>query len=255
MSEPPTAWRRLVTFFRLLPEVCANCIRFHVFFVLPRWFHAPSRIQTGTRRISLRFPDEAGIHSDFITCLLRNDYGLRRRLGDVRTILDVGANVGFFALAARARYPHTLIHVYEPNPRVLPYLHANLADTNISIYPEAVGGVPGFVAMVDEGASNEARTLACTHADSGIRQVNLATAMERLGRRVDLLKLDCEGAEWEILKQEMRWETVRNIRMEYHTWHGGTLEDVVALLAARGFRIQYTGGFNDAGGMVWAVRE
>jgi hypothetical protein len=59
----------------------------------------------GRRCVNLRFTPEEGVDADFITCFLHNDYGLGRKLREVRTILDVGANIGFFSLAARGHYP------------------------------------------------------------------------------------------------------------------------------------------------------
>ena len=205
--------------------------------------------------MALRFPREEGVDSDFITCFLRNTYGLGQQLGEVRAILDVGANAGFFSLAARAHYPEAAIHAYEPNPRILPYLHANVDGSDVVVYPEAVSDAEGFVTMLDDGPSDEARTRLSDGSKGGIRQIGLRTAVERMGGRVDLLKLDCEGAEWEILRlDDDCWRAVRNIRMEYHEYDGATLEQAVQMLAARGFRVIHAGSFNEVGGTIWAVR-
>jgi hypothetical protein len=57
----------------------------------------------------------------------------------------------------------------------------------------------------------------CTTSDSGdIPVVSLRTAIERMGGSVDLLKLDCEGAEWSILEHPEAFSAVRCVRMEYH---------------------------------------
>jgi FkbM family methyltransferase len=199
----------------------------------------------------LRLPEDHGAQSDFFACFIRNDYGLRHELDTVQTILDVGANVGFFSIAARARYPRAVIHAYEPNPRVLPFLEANVSELGISVYPEAVGGDEGRVSMLDSGASNQART--STNAAGTISQVTLETAIARLGGSVDLLKLDCEGAEWDLFQLGDCWRKVRDIRMEYHLFHGETVEQVEQTLRGLGFVV--TRCKPDAGfGMVWATR-
>lgn len=110
MTETIPASRRLGRFVQSLPEVCVNCARFRVPFLLPRWFKMPSRIRVGDRIVDLEYLDEEGVGADFITCVLRNTYGLGRHLADIRTIVDVGASFGFFSLAARARYPDAAIH-------------------------------------------------------------------------------------------------------------------------------------------------
>ena len=254
MSKVPSAWQRLAALVRQFPQTSANCVRFRVFFLLPRWFRMPSGIRLANRHIALQFPKEDGVDADFITCFLRNTYGLGQQLGVVRTILDIGANAGFFTLAARAHYPEAVIHAYEPNPRILPCLHANTAGLSIAVYPEAVSNLEGFVTMIQDGPSNAARTRLSDRSADGIRQISLRTAIERMGGRVDLLKLDCEGAEWEILRIRDDWEAVRHIRMEYHEYEGATLDKAVQLLKARGFRVIRTGSLNEVGGTLWATR-
>lgn len=42
------------------------------------------------------------------------------------------------------------------------------------------------------------------------------TAIKRLGGHADLVKLDCEGAEWEFLKDVASWHSVRFVTIEYY---------------------------------------
>jgi FkbM family methyltransferase len=245
---------RLLWFFLLLPETCSNCIRFRVLFLLPRWFKMPSKVHVAKRSVILHFLKEEGVDADFITCFLRNAYGLGRKLEGVRTIIDVGANFGFFSLAARERYSGATIHAYEPNPRIQQALRANVPDLNIQIFPEAVGNSDGYVTMIDIGPSNQARTRSSEDSCGGIQQVSLEHAIERIGGSVDLLKLDCEGAEWEILTPNDHWKSVRNIRMEYHLFDGETVEQATAALAEFGFEIIHLRKQGEDGGVIWAQR-
>jgi FkbM family methyltransferase len=210
----------------------------------------PERVRTAGKTVSLRYPPEQGVSTDFIGCCIRNDYGLSEQLARVDTILDIGANLGFFSIAARSHYPHAKIHAYEPNPRVLPFLQYNISRLGIEIYPEAVGAESGLVSIIDNGASNQART-ALTD-DGAIPLICLDIAIGRLGGTVDLLKLDCEGAEWDMFRSTNHWRHVRNIRMEYHLFRGETVQDVWQILDGLGFRVihcQPDVGF----GIVWAV--
>lgn len=247
--------RRLIRAVQRLPESTANSIRFRVPFLLPRWFRAPRRIRILGEAKELRFPTNELVESGFIECFLLNAYGLGHRLGEVHSILDIGANVGFFALAARARYPDAAIHAYEPNPRVLPCLDANTQDLNISVFPEAVGREECLVTMIDEGPSDEARTRRAADARGSIRQVTLGTAIDRLGGSVDLLKMDCEGAEWEILNSVGCWQAIRHIRMEIHFFNGKTLEQARAAVDRIGFRILQLDETNAEMATIWASRE
>ncbi|WP_395750202.1 FkbM family methyltransferase [Prosthecobacter sp.] len=194
-----------------------------------------------------------GTKEDFFSCFVDDVYGLTKLAPQPRTILDIGANVGFFSLAARGIFPEAQIHAYEPNPRVLDALHANSLAGGFQFYPEAVGAAAGWVSMIDQSDSNQAQTSALGSADQGgIAQVDLATAIERLGGQVDLLKMDCEGAEWDIFKAVDAWHGVRELRMEYHLTNGRTVADVRHALNALSFDI--TRQIDQQGfGLVWAT--
>jgi FkbM family methyltransferase len=245
--------RRMFRRALLLPETLASCARFRVFFILPRWFRMPTQVYVADRVVNLRFTHEEGVDANFITCFLDNDYGLGQKLPEVRTILDIGANLGFFSLAARGHYPNAVIHAYEPNPRIQANLCANTSGLNISVFPEAVGNKDCFVAMIDAGPSNQARTQIIAGSERGIPQISLRTALERIGGSVDLLKLDCEGAEWEILALEDCWKSVRNIRMECHLQNGKTVESATRTLMGYGLRILRSKEQGEEQGMIWAT--
>jgi FkbM family methyltransferase len=209
----------------------------------------PPKVRAAGQHVTLSYPPELGVTNDFFACIIRNEYGLRHRLREVRTILDIGANIGFFSVAARARYPHATIHAYEPNPRVISNLRANTLPLRIEIFTEAVGARDGYTRIVDVGDSNQATT--SNDGTGGITQVGLGKAIERLGGSVDLLKLDCEGAEWELFRAVDAWKCVRNVRMEYHLFHGETVPQVERALQELGFEVihlQPSNGF----GMIWA---
>jgi FkbM family methyltransferase len=236
-----------------LPEVCSNDLRYRVWFILPRWFTMPSQVFVVDRYVALFLPEKDVADGDFIQRFLRNEYGLGRGLPDVRTILDVGAHAGFFSLAARGRYPAATIHAYEPNPRILPFLRVNSATAAVRIFPEAIGEKEGYVAMIDTGPSDEARTHLTDDATGAVRQVRLETAIERIGGEVDLLKLDCEGAEFQILKPAAFWNRVHSIRMEYHLYSGGTVHELMTSLAKLGFSMTRLQVHHAEAGIIWAA--
>lgn len=229
-----------------------NALRLGFFFVRFRAIKMPKKVNVSGKRIALHYPPEYGAGCDFISCCVLNVYGLNDRLADVKTILDIGANVGFFAIAARSRYPGAKIHAYEPNPRTLPFLRSNVEQLGVDIYPEAVGAEPGRVSIIDTGDCNGARTV--SNGDGATAQMSLDGAIERLGGAVDLLKLDCEGAEWDMFRRAAPWRHVRNVRMEYHLWDGQTVQDVEQSLSRLGFEAIHWDPDGKMG-TVWAVRS
>jgi|SRR5579863_390968 len=247
-------WKRAWQFARWFPRNSVNGRRFGVPYFRGSNFNMPSSIRVANRIAPLSVPNEAGVNSDFVECFIYNIYGLGHGLEQVRTIVDIGANVGFFSLAARGYYPNATIHAYEPNPRIQGLLRANTARFNIEVFSEAVGGKAGQVALTDESVSNMARTRPSEDGTSGISQIRLDSALERIGGAIDLLKMDCEGAEWEMFGLTGCWESIKNIRMEYHLFNGESVEQVVRTLSGLGFQIARLDPSRDNMGIIWGRR-
>jgi len=232
----------------------ANGIHYRVPFLRSATFEVPQQMRIrGQGRVTLSLPQEHGVMADFMACVIRNDYGLGHGLGDIRTILDIGANVGLFSLPASDFYPRAKVHAYEPNPRVLPYLQANTRGiADCTVFSEAVGLEDATVQMTDEADSNQART---KKTDQGsIHQVAFREAVQRLGGTVDLLKMDCEGAEWEVFQAGDCWTKIRHIRMEYHLVNGHVFQDVVDTLSRLHFTVTHHKPESNYG-LVWADRK
>jgi hypothetical protein len=60
------------------------------------------------------------------------------------------------------------------------------------------------------------------------------------GRDIDILKLDCEGAEWEILSSGSLLKRARVCMMEYHEVGGYKLQELKDIIHAFGHRVIYS---------------
>jgi hypothetical protein len=76
----------------------------------------------------------------------------------------------------------------------------------------------------------------------------------RIGGNVDLLKLDCEGAEWQILQDVDTMRHVRSVRMEYHKNGGHTLDELLGLARDAGFDASHVQD-RDRFGIAWLQRS
>jgi FkbM family methyltransferase len=201
-----------------------------------RDFTAPSSIRLLGKKHDLHLPDDHGTRVAFLDILLDDCYALRDLPKNIGSVLDIGAHAGLFSLAARMRFPDATIHAYEPNPAMLQSLRHQAYFTKVRIFPEAVGATPGAVNLLSgedsvhaRVASNEAGTINC---------VAFADAVAALEREPILVKLDCEGAEWEILNRPDGWDRVAHLTMEYHLWSGYNLADLRGRLVTLGFAIK-----------------
>lgn len=200
-----------------------------------------STLRVGGRSIHLHLPvAEREIHEHELELIFFDDcYHLIGIDPAPRIIVDVGANVGFFSLIAKHRYPSATIHAYEPNPALKPSLEAHLSPLDIQIYPEAVGATDGFIQL--KLGNNSLLTTAEFNPNGTVPLTSIAKVIGRCNGSIDLLKLDCEGAEWDILARKDILEHVRGLRMEYHLWArtGSTIEDIKNLVEAAGFEIDF----------------
>lgn len=223
--------KRLVTLWKRKQQ--AKRLGFH--FKRAADFAPPAEIQVGAKRIGLSLPDDRGTLTAFIDVLLDDCYHLSELPNDIHKILDIGCHVGLFSVAARNRWPQAVIQAYEPNPSLKQHWKHHAMQAGFTVYDEAVGMTSGSVALSNDDDSVQVRTIET--GDGAINQIAFCDALTRLGGNADLVKLDCEGAEWLILQDEKSWLKVRFLTMEFHLWAGYSLEELKTRLNSLGFQI------------------
>lgn len=123
------------------------------------------------------------------------------------TFLDVGANVGYFALLVAAVSPATTVHAFEPVSSIFKRLVSNVelnALDNIAPHERGLSNVPGRVTIHipnQIGVLPLQASLLPYPEHEGIEEQDVdvttvdAFVEERRISRVDLMKIDVEGAE------------------------------------------------------------
>jgi FkbM family methyltransferase len=149
------------------------------------------------------------------------------------TVLDIGANVGLFTIAARKEHRHARIHAYEPNVALESFLANQTEVADATWFREAVGGAAGHGRLqIDPNESVVTRLLPDESGSTPV--VTLRTAVERLGK-VDFAKIDCEGCEWAILDDPEPWESIDELAVECHSTAALGIDDAVRRLRDFGF--------------------
>lgn len=118
------------------------------------------------------------------------------------TVIDIGANIGVFALWAATRAKNVRVKSYEPFPKNADFFVSNVASsklTNIEFKATAVAGDAGSRTLrVDESWILHS----LTEKESGEQGVEVdCVSLDMVFadiEKCDLLKLDCEGGEYEI---------------------------------------------------------
>jgi FkbM family methyltransferase len=205
------------------------------------------------QRRSLHLPVEKGMDGEFIEVLLDDCYGVEELPPSLMKIIDVGANVGLFPIAARNRFPEAVIHAYEPNPYLEVYLKNQSEIANFTYFMEAVGATDGKVEIEIREVSGKTRS---TVSDSGnIPMVSLRRAIDRLGGRADLAKVDCEGAEWLLFEDREIWQRVQHLSLEYHLWPDRSHASARQAVESLGFKVRKQIPIDQWYGLILAFRS
>ena len=198
-------------------------------------FQLPEQLSVQGKLHRINVPSEKGMDGEFIEVLLDDCYGVEQLSESLMTIIDIGANVGLFPIAARNRFPQAVIHAYEANPYLENYLKHQSQIANFTYFMEAVGDRDGKVVLDIREVSGKTRS---TVSESGeIPMVSFRSAIERIGGSVDLAKVDCEGAEWLLFEDRDTWQLVQNLSLEYHLWSGHTHAETRQIIENLGFRV------------------
>jgi len=169
------------------------------------------------------------------------------------TVLDIGAGLGDFAVRVARDCPGATVYAFEPLPESFALLQKNMQlnrVANVRAFPEAVAGRAGTLELYTvTGLSGQHRTAGdggkSIAAPIRVPAVTLAAALAKIpSARCDFLKIDCEGAEYEILfsADEATLSRIEHIAMEYHdavTSHSH--EELARFLEARGFQVRTRG--------------
>lgn len=164
------------------------------------------------------------------------------------TIIDVGAHVGIFTIRAAQKWPRASVIAVEPSTRSFAFLCQNVSRNNLSnVTPlqAACAGNSGRTTLYLKPGHDQANTLYRPSADwrpqADVELLSLDDLFSRCRiQSCALLKLDCEGAEYDTLFQagDETLARVRQIAMEYHVGpRGEGPEHLVTFLTHRGFKV------------------
>ncbi|KAF2655359.1 NRPS like protein [Lophiostoma macrostomum CBS 122681] len=193
------------------------------------------------------------------------------QLADDAFIIDAGANIGMFTLYMKKKYPSSTVLAFEPAPESFQMLSENIklhdlqdvelhecalgaenTTQNLTFYPI----VPGNSTLVPEEkkmVGDVFRALSQDWAESADKMyssseeisVRVRTLSHFLSerkdlKRIDMLKVDVEGAELETLRglEEVHWALVSNVVVEICDLFEGQLDALKSLLRSKGFSVR-----------------
>ncbi|HOW36318.1 MAG TPA: FkbM family methyltransferase [Candidatus Omnitrophota bacterium] len=155
-------------------------------------------------------------------------------------IIDCGANIGLSIIYFKRLYPESKIIAFEPDPKVFEALNHNINTfefKDVALIQKGVWNTETTLPFFSEGA--DAGRITAVNDSQNIIKIQTTRLRDYLDRRVDLLKIDIEGAETVVLEDcRDNLKNVQNIFVEYHSFKGQqqTLHTILDILAKADFR-------------------
>ena len=185
-------------------------------------------------------------NNDFV-CVAENDI-----------VFDIGFNYGFFALDALTYKPNKVIG-FEPNPKLVK-LFNELDIDSVELHQVAVSDKVGSTIFYENNFSGKSSIHSYINSDtsSNSYEVNICSFNDMAEQYdvIDYLKVDCEGAEYEIFEsipKEFLTNKIRKIALEFHhNINDIKVVNLISKIKECGFetKIDYKDG--DSTGMLYA---
>lgn len=189
--------------------------------------------------------------TDVLLEVFKNKEYLKKIKTSPKVIFDVGSHFGFVAIQFKKAFPDCEIYCYEPdffNFQVLRENTDRFKRNGFYLSDSAVSGENGELEFFEKN-QRESSTIKKNKTGGGgnqkVRIVQSVTLDKEIARHgisgIDVLKLDCEGAEYDIIRESI--ETIANfvelIIMEYHVLPEHDVEiELMTPLVNHGFNIE-----------------
>lgn len=170
----------------------------------------------------------------------------RIRSASPNLVIDVGANVGAFSCRAGFLHRSAAIHAFEPSTAQREQLIENIklnGLTNITVHGAAVTKDGRDVVFTRLGAGGASGIILHEGGESILLKSVSLDCVDVSGVASLFVKLDCEGAEGEIIEwiceHLAALPPVITIACEYHHWCPVPLAQIIEQLKARHFAVEH----------------
>lgn len=188
---------------------------------------------------------------------IKKEYG---NIAKDSTILDLGANIGTFSVYASIAGAKK-IHAYEPNTEAYDLLCKNIELNNllniVIPHKKAISSISYTQVKFPAEASPQNKIIEGDECEE-YELVNTINLKDIVGENnldiVDLLKLDCQGIEYDIINN-IDLETISricSIKMEYHN---AKEDKIITKLESLGFNLDYKNKESSLMGNLWFSKK
>ncbi len=155
-------------------------------------------------------------------------------------IIDCGANIGLSVIYLKKQSPGATIIAFEPDEKNFQLLQKNITAfklQNVILRKEAVWKENTKISFSND-ASQMSRISDTTNHTQNLIEVDAIRLKDFITKEIDFLKIDIEGAEYEVLKDiEPTLHFIQKIFLEYHGTfaQNDQLNEILAILSRQRF--------------------
>jgi FkbM family methyltransferase len=161
---------------------------------------------------------------------------------DSPLVLDCGANIGLSTIYFKQLYPNARVISFEPDNQIFEVLESNVKGlhklNDVTLINAALWTHLEGINFASDGA--DAGKISTEDTNVYVRTCKLSNYLDS---RIDYLKMDIEGAEYDVLQEcGEKLKNVHQMFIEYHSFEHKTqnLHRILELLSGLNFRYYLT---------------
>ncbi|HZC73360.1 MAG TPA: FkbM family methyltransferase [Jatrophihabitans sp.] len=225
------------------------------------------RTRTGVR---IDTPNRPGARVPLYEIFAEDSYRLRWLLGALRfrriQVIDIGGHVGTFSVRLTQLHQGATVTAFEPSATTAEFLRRNVEQNGVAdrvtVLQCAIAGTTGFAIFDDNGGGSGLNGLLATRSGGGIgvgaevETLSFDDAVAKVGVPVDVVKIDCEGGEYDLVLNSApsSWASVQRVVIEHHPVPGHDWAELREFFEAAGLAQQDQEVF-EGYGCTWLSRE
>jgi FkbM family methyltransferase len=211
-------------------------------------------------------PNVAGARVPVYEVFAEDAYRLGWFTGDLRADLsavDIGGHIGCFSMAFARLLPQARVQTFEASPTTFTFLTRNITNNGfgdrVTVNNTAISSKNGVLEFADNAGGSGLNGITAPAGSTVIEIpcITVGEAFAKAGDRVDIVKIDTEGAEYDIVltSKPADWSTVERVVMEYHPVDGHSWAELEAFFTEAGLKVVRHEPVTDRLGTVWLSRS
>ncbi|MEI6266157.1 MAG: FkbM family methyltransferase [Sphingobacteriia bacterium] len=223
-------------------QVLKNKIGYHLSKILPRNTILSMPLMNGAKIFVRARTADRMIFKEIFIEEIYNKHNIEIEEGD--TVVDIGANVGLFSVYASYKVGKGKVFAFEPFKENYEILSKQIQLNDLTnLFPHNLGvsSITGEQTLFLSPTNTGGHSIKFDQGASSviIKTITLSEFCNSNNiSRIDFLKIDCEGSEFEILESSPQiLDSVKKLVMECHPYKNKSVEDMIELLEKHHFKV------------------